>query len=162
MASVKTQGSQLYFIADNDLDVPTIYKLACATNMSGLSAPREQIETTCMESSTREYVSGLGTPGQFTVTVNFDPSEESHLKLYEMWRDNIDNTLFAIGMGGPVAVDPTLDSTGEGMVYPTTRTFVEFDGYVVDVPLEGALNSVWTSAMPIQISGPFTVYPKVA
>lgn len=157
--SVKTQGSQLYFIAEETAG-PVLYKVACATNLSGLSSPREQIEVTCLESGTREYVGGLSTPGQLTVTVNFDPAEPSHLKLYELWRDNSDNLPFAIGYGGPADTDPTLDSAGE-FIFPTTRHFLEFDGYVVDVPHEGGLNAVWTSAMPIQISGPYVLYPKV-
>lgn len=158
--SVKTQGSQLYFVAPGEGDVPTVYKLACATSLSGLSSPREQIETTCLESSAREYEGGLSTPGQVTVTVNFDPSEPSHVRLYEMWRDNEANTNFAIGYGGPADSDPTLDSDGVTLNFPTNRHFLEFEGYVVDVPHEGALNSVWVSAMPIQISGPYTLYSK--
>lgn len=156
--SVKTQGSQLYFITQ-ETSGAVINKVACSTNLSGLSSPREQIEVTCLESSQREYVSGLGTPGQVTVTVNFDPAEPSHLKLYELWRDGGANIDFAIGYGGPKDSDPTLDTAGD-FVFPTNRHFIEFDGYVVDVPHEGALNSVWTSGIPIQISGPYTLFPK--
>lgn len=156
--SVKTQGSQLYFIAE-ETGGPALYKLACATNLSGLSSPREQIETTCLESGSREYVGGLSTPGQVTVTVNFDPAEPSHMKLYELWTANGENMKFAIGYGGPANSDPTIDSAGD-FDYPANRHFLEFEGYVVDVPHEGALNSVWTSAMPIQISGPYTIFPK--
>lgn len=160
--AVKTQGSQLYFIADNDSGAPTVYVVTCATNFGGLTSPREQIETTCLESDTREYVAGLGTPGQFNVTVNFDPANASHIKLYELWKDGAENTTFAIGYGGPKDVAPTLDSALTGFNYPTNRNFIEFDGYIVDVPHEGALNSVWTSNMPIQISGPYTLFSAVA
>lgn len=158
--AVKTQGSQLYFIAD-DNGSPAIFKVECATSLSGLSSPREQVETTCLESDAREYEGGLSTPGQVTVTVNFDPGLESHMQLYEMWSTNADNTTFAIGYGGPRDNDPTFASDG-GFDYPTNRHFLQFDGYVVDVPHEGALNSVWTAAMPIQISGPYMIFPKVA
>lgn len=158
--SVKTQGSQLYFIADDGSNGPTIYTVACATNLSGLSAPREQIEVTCLESDSREYVGGLRTPGQVTVDINFDPEEESHMKLYEQWASDAPNGIFAIGYGGPSGSAPTLDSAGTGFEYPTNRHFIEFDGYVVDVPHEGGLNAVWTSSIPIQISGPYIIYPK--
>lgn len=157
--AVKTQGSQLYFVTE-DSGGKTIHKVACATNLSGLSAPREQIETTCMDGDGREYESGLGTPGQVTVTINFDPAEESHMALYEMWASGAGNTDFVIGYGGPKDVNPTLDSDGETLNFPTTRHFLHFEGYVVDVPHEGGLNSVWTSDVPIQISGPYTLIPK--
>lgn len=159
MASVKTQGSQLYFVYTNDSGIDEVEVVACATAISGLSNPREQIETTCLESDTREYVGGLSTPGQISVTVNFDPNDESHFRLYELWRANSDNFLMAIGFGEPRDVAPTLDTAGE-FEYPTNRAFIEFSGYVADIPLEGALNSVWTSAITIQISGSYTIFRK--
>ena len=156
--AVKTQGTQLYIADTLASDGCDLLIVDCATAISGLSNPREQIEVTCLESGTRTYEGGLSTPGQLTVTVNFDPTSTSHLRLYEFWRDNADNFTAAIGFGGPVDVDPTLDSACD-FVYPTGRTYIEFNGYVADVPLEGALNSVWTSAISIQISGPYVIYP---
>lgn len=159
--AVKTQGTQLYItdtLASSGCELLTV---ECATAISGLSNAREQIEVTCLESTAREYEGGLSTPGQLTVTVNFDPRNESHLRLYEFWRDNADNFKAAIGFGGPVDVDPTLDSDCD-FVFPTNRTYIEFEGYVADVPLEAALNSVWTSAISIQISGPYIIYPASA
>lgn len=159
--SVKTQGTQLYIIDPTGSAGCEVFVVECATAISGLSNPREQIETTCLESDTREYVGGLSTPGQLTVTVNFDPASPSHLKLYEFWRDNADNFKAAIGFGGPRDIAPTV-SVGCDFVFPDTRTFIEFEGYVADVPLEAALNSVWTSAIAIQISGPYTIFPRAA
>lgn len=159
--AVKTQGSQLYIIDTTSSSGCDIITVDCATSLSGLSNPREQIETTCLEADTRSYEGGLSTPGQLTVTVNFDPTNESHLKLYELWRENADNFAAAIGFGGPRDVDPTTDSNCD-FVFPTTRSYIEFEGYVADVPLEAALNSVWTSAISIQISGPYTIIPKTA
>lgn len=158
MPAVKTQGSQLYIADPTASSGCEVLVIECTTSLSGLSNPREQIEVTCLEGTAREYVGGLSTPGQLTVTVNFDPANESHFKLYELWRDNSDNFKFAIGFGGPVDTPPTLDSDCE-FEYPTSRTFIEAEGYVVDIPLEAQLNSVWTSAIPIQISGPYTIFP---
>lgn len=157
--AVKTQGTQLYILDETATGGPEILVVECTTAISGLSNPREQIEVTCMEDEARSYVGGLSTPGQLTVTVNFDPTNVSHFRLYEFWRENADNFKATIGFGGPVGVAPTLDTAGD-FEYPTTRTFVEFEGYVVDLPLEAALNSVWTAAIPIQISGPYTIFPR--
>lgn len=153
--AVKTQGTQLYFIDELSSDSPSIVKVECATSISGLSNPREQIETTCLESDTREYEGGLSTPGQLSVTVNFDPSNESHIKLYQLWRVNAPNSKFAIGVGEPRDSDPTVGNDGE-FDFPNDRDFVIFDGYVADVPLEFALNSVVTSTISVQVSGPYS------
>lgn len=159
--AVKTQGSQLYIIDADATGGCAVMAVECAVSLSGLSNPREQIDVTCLESDTRQFEGGLSTPGTLSVTVNFDPKNESHYKLYELWRSNAGNFKAAIGYGGPVNTDPTLDSSCD-FVFPATRTFVEFEGYVADVPLEAALNSVWTSTIAIQISGPYTVFPATA
>lgn len=157
--AVKTQGTQLYFIDDTASEGCVVMAVECATSLGGLSNPREQIETTCLESGERQYEGGLSTPGQLTVSINFDPSQESHMRLYELWRANGPNSKFAIGLGLPVDVAPTVDSSCD-FGYPTNRTFIEFEGYIADIPLEIALNSVVTAAISVQISGPYTIFPK--
>lgn len=158
--AVKTQGSQLYIMDTEASAGCEVLTVECAVSISGLSNPREQIDVTCLESDTRSYVGGLSTPGTITVTVNFDPANESHYRLYELWRSNSDNFKAAIGYGQPVTSAPTADSACE-FDYPTDRTFIEFEAYVMDVPLEAALNSVWTSAITFQVSGPYTIFRKV-
>ena len=156
--SVKTQGTQLFIIDPSGSAGPEVLAILCATSLSGLGAAREQIETTCLEDSVRTYVGGLGTPGQITVTVNFDPENESHFKLYELWKDNIEFDL-AIGLGGSTSA-PTLDSAGD-FTFPTDRTFIAFNGFVSDLPLDFSLNAVITAAIPIQVSGEYTIFRKV-
>lgn len=153
--AVKTQGTQLFAIDPADCSVITV---ECTTGLTGLGAPREQIETTCLDADVRTYVGGLATPGQLTVGLNFDPSIASHYRLYEMWRDNVDFK-FAIGLGPETDVPTT--SSGCDFDYPTTRTFIEAEGYIVDFPLEIALNAVITSSIPFQLSGEYTIFRKV-
>lgn len=157
--AVKTQGTQLYIADTADSSGCSLLKIECATSISGLSNPREQLDITCLESNAREYTGGLSTPGQVSVTLNFDPSNESHRRLVELWTDTEDNQKFAIGMGQPVDSDPTLDSSCE-FVFPTDRHFVEFEGYIADVPLEFSLNSVVTSTVTIQVSGSYQLHVK--
>lgn len=157
--AVKTQGTQLYIIDPEPSAGCEILTVLCATSLSGLGAPREQIETTCLEDDARTYVGGLATPGQLTVTLNFDPNNESHYRMYELWRDNVDFT-FAIGVGSDIGT-PTLDSNCD-FEFPTTRAFLTAQGYVVDLPLEFALNQVVTASVPIQVSGEYLIVRKVA
>lgn len=157
--AVKTQGTQLYIADTFASSGCELLVVDCATSLSGLSNPREQIEVTCLESDTRQYEGGLSTPGTLTVNINFDPSNASHARLAELWRDNAGNVKLAIGMGEPRDTNPTLDSDCE-FVFPTTRHYVEFEGYIADVPLEFALNSVVTSAVTIQVSGSYILHTK--
>lgn len=159
--AVKTQGTQLYIADIFASSGCELIKVECATSLDGLSNPREQIETTCLESDTRQYEAGLSTPGQISVSLNFDPANESHLRIVELWQENEGNLTFAIGMGNPVDSDPTLSSACE-FSYPTDRHFVEFEGYIADIPLSFPLNSVVTSTVTIQVSGPYVVFPRTA
>ncbi len=157
--AVKTQGTQLFVIDPDGSAGAEVITVLCTTSLSGLGAAREQIETTCLEDDARTYVGGLATPGQLTVSVNFDPDNESHYRLYEFWKANTDFK-FAIGFGPETDV-PDVDSAGD-FDFPTARTFISAEGYVVDLPLELALNAVVTAAIPIQVSGEYTIFRKVA
>lgn len=156
--AVKTQGTQLFILDPEASGGCEILTIQCTTALSGLGAAREQIEVTCMENDAREYVGGLATPGTLTVTVNFDPNNESHYRMYELWKANVDFK-FAIGFG-PGTAPPTVASDCE-FNFPTNRTFIEAAGYVSDLPLEAALNAVWTAAIPIQVSGEYAIFRKV-
>lgn len=157
MPVIKTQGTQLFIIDPSGSDACEVLTIECATNLSGLGAPREQIETTCLESDTREYVGGLATPAPLNVTVNFDPNNESHFRLYELWKSN-ENFKLAIGFGPETNV-PTVDSACD-FEFPTQRAYVSAEGYVVDIPLDISLNSVVTAVIPIQLSGEYTIFRK--
>lgn len=157
--AVKTQGTQLFILDETASGGAEVLTIECATAIDGLGAAREQIDVTCLESSSREYVGGLATPGSLTVTVNFDPDNESHFRMYELWKSNTDFK-FAIGFGPETSV-PTI-SSGDEFNFPTDRTFIEAAGYVSDLPLSAALNAVWTAGIPIQVSGDYTIFRKVA
>lgn len=159
MTAIKTQGTQLYVIDPNASGGAEILAINCTTALSGLGAAREQIEVTCLEDVARQYVGGLTTPEALNVTVNYDPNDDSHFTLYELWKSNTDFKL-AVAFG-PETTAPTLDSAGTDFDFPTDRTFIEAAGYVANLPLEANLNSVWTATIPIQLSGEFTVFPKV-
>ena len=154
MAGLKTQGSDLYFI---DPATDTAVLVDCITSLEGLTAPREQIETTCLADSARTFVAGLENSGTASFGINFDPSSASHLRLLELKQAGtvID---WALGLSDGVAV-PTVDTAGD-FVYPTTRSYITFSGYVSDVPFNLALNAVVQSTVAIQTSGPILLVRK--
>ena len=150
-----TRGTELWFI--DPTDDTTLVKLACPTAITGLDAPREQIETTCLEDQARSYEAGLATPGQASVTVQFDPAEDSHIALYDLWTSGAPPAKWAIGWSDGVA--PPTVAAGD-FVFPTTRTFSTFDATVNSVPFDFSLNAVVQSTIPMQISGMPELHPK--
>jgi hypothetical protein len=152
--ALKTQGSQLYFI---DPDTFAVTPVGCVTALTGLTAARDQIETTCLDSTARTYVAGMATPGAAQFTINFDPSDDSHVRLHELYVEGTDLD-FALGWSDGTAA-PTSDSTA--FTTPTTRTWILFSGFISDLPFDFALNTVVTSNVSVQVSGFPTLVAKV-
>ncbi|MBV2207424.1 MAG: phage tail protein [Pseudomonas sp.] len=143
------QGTQIYFI---DPDTSAVVAVDCATAFTPGGAPADQIETTCLEDTTRAYMPGLRTPGQASLTINADPENASHIRLHEMSETDPSPTVsWAVGWSDGTAA-PTVDSNGD-FVLPTTRTWFTFQGYVSDFPFDFAANTVVTSAVTIQRTG---------
>lgn len=153
--AIKTQGTQLYFIDPADDSVVTV---GCVTSIDGLTVTNEQVETTCLESDARTYLSGLGTPGTATFGINFDTSDASHTRLHELWAAGT-SLYWAIGWSDGTAA-PTADSGGTWDL-GTSRSWIRFDGFMTDFPFNFAQNAVVQSTIGIQISGRPEVHAKV-
>lgn len=144
--AVKTQGTELYFIDPTD---GSVTEVGCVTTITGLTAARDQIETTCLDSTARTYEAGMATPGTASFGINFDPSEASHTRLHELYvaGTKVD---WALGWSDGTAT-PTVDSNDD-FVLPSTRTYITFNGYVSDLPFDFALNAVVQSNVSVQVS----------
>jgi hypothetical protein len=160
--AVKTRGTNLYLIDPAD---DSLIKVGCVTTITGLTAARDQIETTCLEDSARSYEAGMATPGTASFGINFDTADESHVRLHELYvaGTKVD---WALGWGdfipGPPAAgpEPTVDSSGE-FVLPDARSWIRFNGYISDLPFDFALNAVVTSNVSVQVSDFPVLVPKV-
>jgi hypothetical protein len=152
--AIRTVGTHLYVIDPYDDSLITV---GCVTSIDGIDTTVEQVETTCLADSARSYTSGLATPGAASFTINFDPSDTTHVRLHAL---KVQGTTlsWAVGFGDGTAA-PTVDSLGE-MVLPTTRSWIAFDGFMSSFPFGFPLNGVVTSNVGIQISGEPTVTKK--
>lgn len=144
--SVKTQGTMLYFL---DPDDNSVNRVACPTTITGLTAARDQIETTCLDSEGRTYEAGMPTPGQASFGINADPSEASHIRLHELYRAG---TKFDWALGWSDGTAPPTADTNLTFNLPTSRTWIVFNGYVADFPFDFALNAVVSSTISVQVS----------
>jgi hypothetical protein len=153
IGTIKTQGTELWVIDTISATDPAVLKFACPTGLTGLGGPSDQIETTCLESTTtRTYVRGMATPGAITVPFNFIPSNGSHQVLFDLQEDG---SLFdwMVGLADGTAA-PTLNSDDE-FVPPVSplRTTLQFSAYVADITIDIATNEIVRGTMLLQRSG---------
>lgn len=98
--SLDTQGTQLYVLGPSQANPAEceIVRVVCAQTIEPGADSRDQIETTCLEEKdTRTYKPGLNTPGQGSVTIQFDPKEPSHMRLWQ-WDKSRATLKFAVAM----------------------------------------------------------------
>lgn len=152
---IKAQGTGLYFVDPAD---GSVNEVDCVTSLSGITATRDEIETTCLSDNARTYEAGLATPGSATFGIQYDPTSPSHLRLHQLY---VAGTKFdwAVGMSDGVA-PPTADSAGE-FIFPSSRSFIAFDGYVSDFPWDFTLNTVVSNQIAIKVSNFPTLIPKI-
>lgn len=84
--AMKTQGSQLYALVPTVADpaVFEVLEIECMNNFNGGGNPADQIVIECLNKTSREYLKGMRTPGQATLTIDADPRNTSHVRLHEM------------------------------------------------------------------------------
>lgn len=150
--AVFTQGTQLFCMNPDDPS-PAVLKVMNVKNLNPGGSPADQIETTSLEDNVRSYLPGLRTPGQASLTLDFDPAKDSHVKIHAFSQDNPPPTLvWAIGWSDGADV-PTINANKDGFTYPKTRTFTEFRAYVSDCPFDFQQNTVVTTSVSLQRSG---------
>lgn len=142
--SIKTQGTQLYFI-----DGAAVKTMTCPTGITGLGGSRDQIETTCLnDTDDKTYVSGLGNPGQVSVPFVFDNVADHKLLLALHDSGNVTDWMIGLSDG---TTTPTI--TSGQLVMANTRSSASFDAFVADINIDFATNEVVRGTMTLQRTG---------
>jgi hypothetical protein len=158
IGTLKTQGTELFFVDSLSSSVAAVVKLACPTGITGLGGAADQLEDTCLDNTTdKTYKRGLGNPGQVSVPFNFIPSNVSHQILFDLQQSG-DTIPWMIGMSDGTA-DPTLD-TDDTLIPPAAplRTSIGFDAYVSDINIDIATNEIVRGTLTLQRSGAVRPY----
>lgn len=153
IGTIRTQGTELFFVDAFSATAAVVVKLACPTGITGLGGAADQLEDTCLDNTTdKTYKRGLGNPGQVSVPFNFIPSNVSHQILFDL-KESGDVIPWMIGLSDGTAV-PTLDSN-EQLVPPAApqRTSIGFDAYIADVNIDIATNEIVRGTLTLQRSG---------
>lgn len=147
-----TQGTTLYWIK-----TPTTVQAVAATNVSGISAQRDSLETTDLTLDAKTFLPGLMSPGSAQFSIQFDPSNPVHIDLHAAYKAG---TVLKWALGWS---DGTATPTAAASVFvlPATRSFLSFDGFITDVTFDFKINSIVDSQLSLQISGMPTLTPKV-
>lgn len=151
--TIRTQGTELFFLDEsNTTSDDELIKVTCATGITGLGGPRDQVESTCLDTvGDKEFMPGLGNPGQVSVPINFIPTAAAHAALLQLKEDG--TTLdWMICLSNGTAL-PTPDSDG-GITPPATgRSYFTFSGFVADFNIDIATNEIVRATLTIQRSG---------
>lgn len=152
MATIKTQGTALYFKNTTE-DPAVVTKLDCPTGITGLGGAADQIETTCLDATEdKTYVRGLGNPGQVNVPFNLDPTAASHHALFDLKATGeLVNWMVCLAES---TTAPTL--VAGVLTAPADRSALAFTAYVADVTIDVATNEVVKGTLILQRSGVVT------
>ncbi len=156
--TIKSQGTDLFTI---DPDTGALLDVGCITSIDGIDTAIDQIETTCLNNLSRTYEAGLATPGAATFGLQFDPANVNHIRLHQLKTAGI-TLQWAIGFSdGTLPPTTAVDSSGDDeFVFPPTRSWLQFEGYMNSYPFTFALNTMVTSTVGIQVSGEPILIPK--
>lgn len=149
--TIRTQGTELFFVDTLTSSTPALFKMACPTGVTGVgTGTKDQIESTCLDTvGDKEYEAGLGNPATVSVPFNFIPTQQSHRTLMDLKREGtVISWLLCLSDGDGL---PSL--SGNDIIPPGDRTSVEFSGYVSECSIDVATNEIVRGTLTIQRSG---------
>lgn len=159
--AIKAQKTGLWF---QNSTTGVIIKVQCAKSISGLSAARDQAETTCLDEDVRTYEPGLATPGTASVQIDPDPTYTGHKELIALhvtgekvnwivgWSDGTSAPTASVGVTGATITDGGTGYSGTVTVGASGGTGSGFAGVAV---LTGGVVTGITVTTP----GTYTVAP---
>lgn len=155
--ALTTKGTEAWFKL-SETGGYHLVKVGCPKGFGPIGGSKSQIDETCLDDTEKQFGPGMASPGAISVPLDFDPSKVSHQQIVEMDLDDL-KTTWIVGMADGTS-PPTIDTGTGAITWPATRTFVEFQGYVADVPVDFQIDKNVGSTVSIQRSGPKTYHWK--
>ena len=159
--AIKAQKTGLWF---QNSTTGVIIKVQCAKSISGLSAARDQAETTCLDEDVRTYESGLATPGTASLSIDPDPRYTGHKELQALhvsgekvnwilgWSDGTSSPTASIGVTGG-----TISNGGTG--YSGTVTVGASGGTGSGFSATGVITGGVVTGLTDIVPGTYSVAP---
>lgn len=155
MANLKTQGTQLWKVSGTTTSV----EIGNIISFNPPSPATDEIESTNLASSAKEFVQGLIDYGEGSFEVNFDPSSAAHQAILADLAAGTTRE-FLIGFSDATTAAPTVASSAFGSP-ATTRSWVKFTGFIKGFVMQGGTNALVTATLTIRNSGSPTYTWKV-
>lgn len=137
--AIKSQGTSV-FISDGKA-TPAWKEIGNVKQISGMEGgTSNDIEVTNLQSTAKEYRSGLKDSGELSLTLDWNDSDVGQAEL----KASLDGSLLR-----KFYIKIKIDDT------PTYK-YASFQGTVKSLPKEGGVDGVWTSNASIRVSGDYT------
>lgn len=121
MAVVKTQGTQLFTVIDDE-----VVKFVCVKKIGYGQDSFGKIDITCLDADSKRYSRGMRDPGEGSVEINYDDENTSHDRLIEIAESGEELTWY-VGSGHTTDM-PTVAA---GVVtLPPARAWNSFKAYI--------------------------------
>lgn len=148
--AVKTQGTEIY-IVDNSGASPALLKFLCPTGVTGLGGgSTDEIDTTCLDATSKTYELGLSDNGDISVPFIFDPAAQSHKANFKLASAKKSTQCIVCLSDGATA--PTMSSAGV-ITAPAQRTSFTFTGLIKGPAIDISGNEVVRGTMTVRVSG---------
>ena len=148
MAALKTQGTELWTVAT----ATTSAKIGRLTSVNPPSPNSDELETTDLDSTAKEFVQGLRDYGEAQIGIFFDPAASSnHQQLITDFQSGVTRE-WLIGLSDGVTAVPAVVASSFGSP-ATTRSWIKFTGFIKSTPIQMATNGLATATLTVRCSG---------
>lgn len=155
MGTLKTQGTQLWMVTA----ATTSVEIGNIISFNPPSPAADEIESTNLSSTAKEFVQGLIDYGEGSFEVNFDPSSAAHQAVLTGLAAGTTRE-FLIGFSDATTAVPTVSASSFGSP-ATTRSWVKFSGFIKGFVMQGGTNDLVKATLTVRNSGSPTYTWKV-
>ena len=122
MARIKSNGTQIFAVVDD-----AIVRFTCPKAFSFGEDSFSKIDSTCLDSDTKDYERGLRDPGEGSLQIDLDDENTSHFKLIEL-AESGEKVKWYVGSSHSTTA-PTYEAIA-GIDLPEDRIWWSFEGYI--------------------------------
>lgn len=141
--AINTRGTEMWFYDETNSQV---VKIGCPTAISPVGGARDSFESpTCLDGNKQKFTGGI-TWEDLTISINLDPKDASHKRLWELFKAGAENIPFAIGFADGTAA-PTWSANA--WVLAKTRSWYNLKGSVLSDSSDFSGDSVVTATISI-------------
>ena len=154
---VRTQGTEI-FVLDSAGSPTQVLKIGNVSDIGDFGPQADDIETTNLDSTAKEYLTGLPDNGEATLQINQNFQNASHA-LLESNAGNGERFIFMVCFADG-SNDPTMTAGGADITPPAGRSWRKFTASVKSYRMKVAKNDAVRITCALRISGSIDIGNK--